>query len=265
LSTCGLSWFYLARDSASGSDVVITAIGYDADDHSHAVSTYLRNWAAVQQMRHPNIVSVYHIGEGDGFVWMAMQHASGGLLSQLLRESPTLPVSDAVVCAVQIAYALQYLHEQGIMHCGVTPSAILLEHAGGNHVLLSDFDLARIQSVHGSTLAGMVIGTPSYMSSECAEARELDGRSDIYALGCVLYAMLAGRPPFVGATPVSVRNQHVHSRPADVRNLNPIVPAGLAQTVETALAKRPDKRYDSAETFARALLPFAGTLPDLAH
>lgn len=265
LSTGEISRVYLAHDSASGSDVILKVIGYDADDHADYLSKYLRNWEAVQGIRHPNIVTVYRTGEGDSFAFVVMQYASGGTLRHLLREKSSLPVPDAACYVVQIAYALQYLHEQGIVHCDVKPGNIFLERPGSSHVLLADFGIARIPGAQAGAQSRSVIGTPCYMSPEYAMGHDIDGRSDIYSLGCVLYEALAGRPPFVGMSPVSILYQHVHARPTDIRDFNPVVPAELARIVETALAKRPDERFAGAEAFGRALLPYSGKLPDLAN
>jgi eukaryotic-like serine/threonine-protein kinase len=265
LSTCGISRVYLAPDSASGREVTIKITVFDPGDHPHFVATSLRNWEAVRHLRHPNIVAVHDIGEGDGFAYLVTQYASGGTLRHLLREKSPLPVPDASCYMVQIAYALQYLHEQGIVHCGVKPANIFLERPGSSLALLADFGIARIPGAQAVTWSGSVIGTPCYMSPEGAMGHDSDGRSDIYSLGCVLYEALAGRLPFVGVSPISVLYQQVHARPTDIRDFNPAIPAELAQIVEKALAKRPDERFATAEAFGRALLPFAGKLPDLTN
>jgi serine/threonine-protein kinase len=257
----GSSRVYHAFDSTSERDVAIKVIPNDAEDRSLFVSRFKREVDAVQQLHHPNIVAVYGAGKNDDFVYLVMQLVTGGTVRRKLNGP--LPVEEAARYVVQIAYALQHAHEQGIIHRDVKPSNMLLEYPGSEHVLLTDFGIAKIQGARGLTKSGTTLGTPEYMSPEQAEGREIDERSDIYALGCVLYETLAGRPPFLGSTSVSVLFQHVHSRPAYIRGFNPGVPAEMVQILEIALAKRPDERYGTAEAFARALRPIAGELPDV--
>lgn len=257
----GSSRVYHAYDTEGERDVAIKVIPNDADDRALFTSRFAREVAAVQKLHHPNIVKVFGAGENDEFVYLVMQCVTGGTLRRQLNGP--LPTPVAVAYMVQIAYALHHAHEKGIIHRDVKPSNMLLEYPGSNHLLLTDFGIAKIQGARGLTKSGTTIGTPEYMSPEQAEGREIDERSDIYALGCVLYETLAGRPPFLGSTPVSVLFQHVHSRPAYIRGFNPGVPSELVQILEIALAKRPDERFGTAESFARALRPFAGELPEV--
>ena len=257
----GSSRVYHAFDITHQRDVAIKVIPNDADDRALFLRRFEREVEAVQQLHHPNIVAVYSAGQNDDFVYLVMQCVTGGTVRRKLNGP--LPVAEATSYVVQIAYALQHAHDQGIIHRDVKPSNMLLEYPGSNHVQLTDFGIAKIQGARGLTKSGTTLGTPEYMSPEQAEGREIDERSDIYALGCVLYETLAGRPPFLGSTPVSVLFQHVHSRPAYIRGFNPSVPAEVVQILEIALAKRPDERYGTAEAFAQALRPFAGDLPDL--
>jgi len=250
----GSSRVYHAYDTDAKRDVAIKVIPNDAEDRALFLNRFVREVEAVRQLHHPNIVGVYGAGENDEFVYLVMQCVTGGTLRRKLNGP--LPVPEAVAYMVQIAYALHHAHTKGIIHRDVKPSNMLLEYPGSNHLLLTDFGIAKIQGARGLTKSGTTIGTPEYMSPEQSEGREIDERADIYALGCVLYETLAGRPPFLGSTPVSVLFQHVHSRPAYIRGFNPGVPAELVHILEIALAKRPDERYGSAESFARALRPF---------
>ncbi|HEU4782711.1 MAG TPA: protein kinase [Ktedonobacterales bacterium] len=258
----GSSRVYHAYDIEAKRDVAIKVIPNDAEDRALFLNRFVREVDAVRQLHHPNIVGVYGAGENDEFVYLVMQCVTGGTLRRKLNGP--LPVPEAVAYMVQIAYALHHAHSKGIVHRDVKPSNMLLEYPGSNHLLLTDFGIAKIQGARGLTKSGTTLGTPEYMSPEQAEGREIDERADIYALGCVLYETLAGRPPFMGSTPVSVLFQHVHSRPAYIRGFNPGVPAELVHILEIALAKRPDERYGSAESFARALRPFAGEMPDIS-
>jgi serine/threonine protein kinase len=255
----GSSRVYQARDTNLNRDVAIKVIPNDADDRALFLDRFHREVEAVQKLHNANIVGVFGAGVNDEFVYLVMQCVTGGTLRRQL--SGPLPVPEATSYVVQIAYALQHAHEKHIIHRDVKPSNMLLEYQGSNHVLLTDFGIAKIQGARGLTKSGTTIGTPEYMSPEQAEGRDIDERSDIYALGCVLYETLAGRPPFRGSTALSVLFQQVHSRPAYIRGFNPTVPADLVRALEIALSKRPDERFESAAEFADALLPFAANLP----
>jgi serine/threonine protein kinase len=255
----GSSRVYHAFDTVEKRDVAIKVIPNDADDRALFIKRFEREVVAVEKLHHSNIVAVYGASKNDEFVYLVMQCVTGGTLRKKLTAP--LPVPEAVAYIVQMAHALHHAHLQGIIHRDVKPSNMLLEYPGSNHLLLTDFGIAKIQGARVLTKTGTTIGTPEYMSPEQAEGRDIDERSDIYALGCVLYEALAARPPFLGTSPVSVLFQQVHSRPAYIRGFNPGVPAELVQILEIALAKRADERYGTAESFARALLPFAGAMP----
>jgi len=210
---------------------------------------------AVAQLSHPNIVAVYDFGEEEDIVYLVMQYVAGGTLKQRLGRP--LPVSEATAYIIQMARALHHAHLHGVIHRDVKPANMLVDADDPRHLLLSDFGIAKIIGHTDITGTGTTIGTPEYMAPEQAENRPVDARTDVYALGAVLYEALAGQPPFTGPSPVTVLYQQVHSLPAYIRGYNPEVPRELAQIVATALAKRPEDRFASAEAFARALEPFA--------
>lgn len=261
----GSSRVYKARDTKLNRDVAIKVIPNDAEDRTTFIKRFDREVEVVRQLSHPNIVEVYDSGQNDDIVYLIMQCVTGGTLRK--RAQGPLPVTEAVDFVIQMAQALRHAHRKGIVHRDVKPSNMLLEAEGSTHVLLTDFGIAKIQGARGVTKSGMTVGTPEYMSPEQAEGKDVDQRADIYALGCVLYELLAGRPPFHGSTPVSVLFQHVNSRPAYIRGFNPQVPHELWRVLMMALAKRPDERYPTAESLAGALAPFASegmSLEDIA-
>lgn len=251
----GSSRVYRARDTRTAQIVAIKVIPNDAEDRQTFVHRFEREVEAIRLLHHPNIISILDAGKTEEFVYLAMQCISGGTLRSLLGR-PLTPTA-AVDYIIQMALALHHAHLQGIVHRDVKPSNMLLDDTQPGHLLLTDFGTAKIQGARGLTKSGTTVGTPEYMSPEQAEGREIDQRSDIYALGCVLYESLAGRPPFIGATPVSVLYQQVHTHPAYLRGLNPDVPRDLAQVIEIALAKRPADRFPNAAVFAERLAPFA--------
>lgn len=173
------------------------------------------------------------------------------------RAADRMGAQEAAQYMIQAARALHHAHLLGIVHRDVKPSNMLLPAEDLTRLLLTDFGTAKILGARGPTKTGATIGTPEYMSPEQAEGREVDQRTDIYSLGCTLYEALAGRPPFVGSTPVSVLYQQVHAQPTYIRSYNGSVPRELWNVLRLCLAKRPDDRYPSAERLAEDLQPFA--------
>lgn len=258
----GSSRVYRAHDTATEQDVAIKVIPNDAEDRIGFVRRFDREVEVVKQLGHPNIVSVSDRGETDDLVYLVMQLVGGGTLRA--RMGRPLPVGEACAAVVQMAHALHHAHVRGIVHRDVKPSNMLIDAVDGRHLLLTDFGIAKIQGHRGLTKSGTTVGTPEYMSPEQAEGKETDPRSDVYSLGCVLYEALAGRPPFVGATPVSVLYQQVHARPSYLRSFNSDAPRELSRIVEQALAKRPEERFGTALYFAEALRQFAeGYMPPI--
>ena len=209
---------------------------------------------AVERLDHPNIVKVFNTGRTDDFVYIAMQLVLGGTYRQRLGRP--MPIADACAQMIQMAKALHHAHMHHIIHRDVKPANMLIDDRDPSHLLLADFGIAKIIGQKGVTKTGTAVGTPEYMAPEQAKGEEIDQRADIYGLACVLYESLAGRPPFVGPTALSICYQHVHTRPAYIRGFNPEVPRGLALVIEQALAKNPRDRYATAEDFANALYPF---------
>ncbi|MGO8950387.1 MAG: protein kinase domain-containing protein [Ktedonobacterales bacterium] len=241
-------------------EVAIKVIFNDAEDRIGFVRRFEREVQAVAQLDHPNIVAVYAHGETDDLVYLVMQCVTGGTLRQ--RCGRPVPVAEATAAIVQMCHALHHAHEHGIIHRDVKPSNMLVDAADPRHLLLTDFGIAKLQGMLGLTKSGTTIGTPEYMSPEQAEGKDIDQRTDVYALGCVLFELLAGRPPFVGSTAVSVLYQQVHLRPPHLRAFNAEVPRELGRIVEQALAKHPEERFGTAALLAEALYPFAeGSLP----
>ena len=193
------------------------------------------------RLQHPHILSVYDSGEAAGKLWFTMPFVEGeNLRDRLLRES-SLPVDEAVRIVREVALALDYAHRRGVVHRDIKPENILLSDG---QALVADFGIARAIGGEGSlTLTGMAIGTPAYMSPEQAGGeRAIDGRSDIYALGCVLYELLAGEPPFTGPTPQAILTRALTETPRPLTSVRPAVPASLAAAVARAMARTPDRK-----------------------
>jgi serine/threonine protein kinase/tetratricopeptide (TPR) repeat protein len=225
---------------------------------------FLREIEIAAQLNHPQIVPVHDSGEAGGFLYYVMPYVVGeSLRSRLVREGQ-LPVEDAVEIACQVANGLAYAHGEGIIHRDIKPENILL---AGGHALIADFGIAlafsaATKAAERSTATGLVLGTPLYMSPEQSAGHlRLDERTDIYSLGCVLYEMLAGEPPFTGPTAQSVTAQHAQNSPPPLRLKRPGVPSLVEQVVVKSLHKLPADRFASAAEF-EAALPHHQTPPE---
>jgi serine/threonine-protein kinase len=230
---------------------------------------FLREIATTASLRHPHIVPLYDSGEGNGLLYYVMPFVEGESIRDRLRHAKQLPLDEALRITAEVADALGYAHARGVVHRDIKPENILLE---SGHAVVADFGIAHAIDVAGAeriTATGMSLGTPTYMSPEQAAGdRELDARSDVYALACVLYEMLAGQPPFTGPTAESVIHQHVMAPPPDIRQLRPAVPRETAEALERALQKAPADRFQTAAEFAEALARGAtvsGPAPTRVH
>ena len=215
------------------------------------------------RLQHPHILTVHDSGETAGRLWFTMPYVEGETLRARLARERRLPLGEALRIVREAAQALQYAHDQGVVHRDVKPENILLTRDGST--LVADFGIARALSgghpegqASGQhvtlTEAGLVVGTPSYMSPEqFTGARDLDGRSDVYALGCVLYEMLAGTPPFSGPTPQAVAMRHLAEPAPEVTAANSAVPPAIAKAIARTLAKSPAERFESPRAFVAAL------------
>jgi serine/threonine protein kinase len=185
-----------------------------------------------------------------------MPYVEGQSLRDRLAREHQLPIDDALRIAREVADALTYAHSRGVVHRDIKPENILLD---AGHAVVADFGIARAVSAAGGdqlTATGITLGTPAYMSPEqAAGMHELDGRSDLYSLACVLYEMLGGQPPFTGPSVASVVHQHMAADPPPITQLRPAVSAQLAGTLARALAKMPADRFNPVAQFADALMP----------
>jgi serine/threonine-protein kinase len=215
---------------------------------------FLREIEISAGLSHPHILPLYDSGEADGLLYYVMPYVEGESLRDRLDREKQLPLDDALHISREVADALSYAHSRGVVHRDIKPENILLQ---SGHAVVADFGIARAVSAAGGdrlTQTGVAVGTPAYMSPEQAAGdRELDGRSDLYALGCVLYEMLTGDPPFSGPTVESVVRQHLLSEPRPVASLRPAVPAEVAAALQRALAKNPADRFNPVAQFSEAL------------
>jgi serine/threonine-protein kinase len=253
LGNGGMAIVYVGTDTLLRRRVAIKVLRdqYASDDDFVKRFSYEAQSAA--KLSHPNIVNVYDFGQENSAYYIVMELVDGVTLEKLLRDERVLPEAAAVDYAIQIASGLAYAHRQGLLHRDVKPANILVTK--DDVVKISDFGIARAVSEHtmGVTQPGMVMGSVAYLSPEQAQNHELDERSDLYALGVVLYQMLTGVLPFSGDTPVAVALKHVAepAPPIDTKAFD--VSPAVAAIVARLLRKRPDERYSSATELASAL------------
>ena len=215
---------------------------------------FLREVETAARLTHPHILPLFDSGDADGLLFYVMPYVEGESLRQRLVREGALPLEDALRITGEIAEALRYAHQHGIIHRDIKPENVLLE---SGHAVVADFGLARaLGSVSRQrlTTVGVTLGTPAYMSPEQAAAADgLDGRCDQYSLACLLFEMLAGQPPFLAATAQSLLHQHLNVAPRPVTELRPSTPPGVRDVVARALSKSPADRFPDMDSFGAAL------------
>jgi serine/threonine-protein kinase len=257
LGAGGMATVYLAEDLKHRRRVAVKVLKPELAA-SIGAERFLREIETTANLRHPHILPLYDSGDADGFLFYVMPLVEGETLRARLTRERQLPIDDALRIAREVADALSYAHARGVIHRDIKPENILLE---SGHAVVADFGIARAVRAAGGdslTLTGMSIGTPMYMSPEQATGDpDLDGRSDLYSLACVLFEMLAGQPPFTGPTAEAITRQHLVADPPPVTNLRPAVPAAVMSTLQRALAKNPADRFNPVAQFAEAIQPSA--------
>lgn len=252
----GMAEVYRARDELLGREVAVKVLNDKLSGDKSFVERFRREAQAAANLSHPNIVSLYDYGSDEGANFIVMELIDGRGLERIIAdEGPLLP-ERAAEMASDVARALERAHATGLVHRDIKPSNIMITSYGQTKV--TDFGIARAvgDSDQTMTQTGMVIGTASYLSPEQAQGNPVDARSDVYALGCVLYEMLTGEPPFKGDTPLSIAYKHVREDPTTPSSVNPDVPAGLDAIVMKALAKNADNRYQTAREMQEDLQRF---------
>ncbi len=255
LGSGGMATVYLAQDAKHGRLVALKVLHADLAA-SLGPERFRREIGLAARLQHPHILSVYDSGETSaGHLWFTMPYVEGESLRDRLKRERQLPVDEALRITREVAQALDYAHRRGIVHRDIKPENILLSDG---QALVADFGIARAltpsDTEHTLTKTGITVGTPGYMSPEQASAdRALDGRSDIYSLGAVLYEMLAGEPPFTGPTAQAIVAKMMSSNAPSVRRARPVVPEAIDAAIHRALAPVPADRFATAADFARSL------------
>lgn len=248
----GMGAVYYGTDLSLDRPVAIKVLAIEIAGDPEIVTRFEGEARAQARVRHPNIAQIYFIGEDRGFHFFVMEYLEGPALDALVARPAPLPVTEALDYTLAAARGLRAALAHGFVHRDVKPSNLMLDHEAGLKIL--DFGL--VKSMHGDsqlTQAGAIIGSPLYMSPEQGRGLAVDHRSDIYSLGCTLFHMLAGRPPFNGPSPVGIITMHVTDRPPPLRDLNPAVPHDVARIVERMMAKKPEDRYGDYDELIAAL------------
>jgi serine/threonine-protein kinase len=248
----GMAVVYLARDLKHNRSVALKVLRPELAA-SIGASRFLREIQIEAALQHPHILPLHDSGEAGGLLYYSMPFIEGESLREHLNREEQLTVEAAVAIASDVAQALHHAHEQGVVHRDIKPENILLS---GDSALVADFGIASaIADAGGETLteSGIAIGTPAYMSPEQAGGKGVDRRSDIYALGCVLYEMLVGEPPFTGRTTQAIIARHMQERVPSIEVVRPGIPHHIVEVLEISLAKVPADRFATAMDFAGAL------------
>jgi len=252
VGTGGMSSVYRAHDQLLERHVALKVLHEQFTSDGDHVERFRREARSVAQLSHPNIVTVIDRGEQDGRQFIVFEYVEGENLKALIEREAPLPEREAVELALQIARALAFAHEQGLVHRDVKPQNVLLAEAGGAKV--TDFGIARSLDVHGGlTQTGTVMGTSDYIAPEQARGGKADVKTDIYSLGVVLYELLVGEVPFRGDNFVAVAMRHINEPVPSVRERRPDVSPRLDAAVRRALAKDPRDRFESMDAFATEL------------
>jgi serine/threonine protein kinase len=244
---------YQGFDPVIGRTVAIKTMlieGLSAAEFQEYKARFQREAQAAGILAHPNIVTVYDFGEDSGVLFLAMEYLDGKSLQELVEKQNILPVETIVPIFEQVCSALDHAHRSNIVHRDIKPANIMILNSG--LVKVTDFGIAKIMSM-GMTQAGQILGTPNYMSPEQVKGRKVDGRSDIFALGVILYELVTGEKPFGGQNITTVIYKIINENPIPPRELDSTIHPGLSFVISKALAKNPDERFQTCRELAEGL------------
>jgi len=255
----GMGAVFLAQQSRPRRQVAVKVLLPMASLTPNQLAAFLerfrRETDAAASLEHPNIMPVHEYGESEKLAYLVMPYISGGTLRDEMEREYPMPLAKVVNYLDQLAAALDFAHARGVIHRDIKPANILMTPEG--RLLLTDFGLVKVITGGQTTQArltgeGAPVGTPDYMSPEQVIGEDVDGRSDLYSLGIILYQMITGTTPFQGETPMQIASQHLHIPPPSPQLLRPDLPARAEQVILRALAKRPSERYPNVQALAHA-------------
>lgn len=246
----GMATVYLGYDERFERDVAVKVLPAEFLHDPQFSVRFHREAKTVATLEHPAIVPVYDVGEADGLPFFVMRYMDGGSLDDVL-EKGELSLKETARIINVIAPALDEAHRRGIVHRDLKPGNILFDHA--NQPYLSDFGIAKISDSQTNVTGSAIIGTPAYMSPEQAQGKTIDGRSDLYTLGAIVYRMLTGVRPYEGDTPMSMAIKHITEPPPDILRENGNLPIAISNFIYRAMAKEPADRFQTAVEFSEEL------------
>ncbi|SHN36819.1 serine/threonine-protein kinase [Cryptosporangium aurantiacum] len=254
----GMAYVYRAEDTRLGRVVAVKVLAPELAQNDEFRQRFLRESRLAASLDHPNIIPIYEAGEADGHLYLAMRYVEGADLKVVLKRRGTLTVDETMALFGQVGAALDAAHQAGLVHRDVKPANILVSAAttpaGRDHVYLSDFGLTkRASSLTGVTATGIVVGTMDYVAPEQIGGKAVDARTDVYALGCVLYQALTGKVPFIRDDDAALLWAHLMEMPTPVSSVRPEIPVAVDQVIATAMAKGPEGRFASCGDFIAAL------------
>lgn len=259
LGSGGMAHVYLAKHAVLARPLVIKVLHRTLAQEPEMRERFRREAEAAARLIHPFICAIADMGTAGDIEYLAMPYYAGGSLADMLSRRKTIAANAAASIAVQVACALDYAHRHGVVHRDIKPDNILFDEDG--NVALTDFGIATARFHGRLTASGRAMGTPHYMSPEQAMGKLVDGRSDLYAVGLLLYEMLLGHPPFDGEDSYAVGYKHVHESPVAPDQVDTRIPAGLSAITMKCLSKQAVDRYDRGFELADALIAFLGQAP----
>ena len=250
----GMATVFRAEQMPLAREVVVKVLHAHLARDNEMTERFRREAEAAARLVHPFICPVLDFGQQGETVYIVMPFLSGGSLADRVQRERNVPPAITAAAAAQVAVALEHAHVRGVVHRDVKPDNILFDDEG--NAFITDFGIATARFHGRLTASGRAMGTPHYMSPEQAMGKLVDGRSDLYALGVVMYEALVGFPPFDGADAFSVGYKHVHEKPVELLEVDSRLPQALTNIVMRCLEKSPDERYDRGSELADALLGF---------
>ena len=251
LGAGGMGRVYRAEDTKVKEQVALKLIRPEIAADRKTIDRFRNELKIARRVRHKNVTGMYDLGEEKGIHYITMEYVPGEDLRSLIRRVGQLPIAKSISIAEQVCEGLAEAHDLGIVHRDLKPANTMIDRDGNARIM--DFGIALSAEVKGISEAGIMIGTPEYMSPEQAAGAEVDGRSDIYSLGVILYKMLTGRLPFEADTAVDLLLKHKTEKPRDPRELDALIPESLSRVILRCLAKAPDDRWADAREFRTAL------------